>query len=170
MVRAISSKLGIIRKCKKIYEDDNITRRCFFSFILPHFEYCSSAWLSAADSHLRLLDRSFNSIKFLLSDLYLDIGHRRVIVDLSILYKIVTDNSHPLYKFLPDFYQPAKITISSMTLNSMTFDVSRSSTSQFSRCFFTVICRLWNRLPSEIVTSSTLDKFKTSANMVFLRN
>lgn len=121
MARAISSKLGIFRKCKKIYEDD-ITRRCFFSFILPHFEYCSSVWLSAADSHLRLLDRS---IKFLLSDLNLDIGHRRVIGVLSVLYKIVTGILHPLCKFLPDFYQPARITRSSMTISSVTMLVDR---------------------------------------------
>lgn len=40
---------------------------------------------------------------------------------LGLLYKIANDNSHYLFKFLPDFYQPARITRISMALNSMTF-------------------------------------------------
>ena len=170
MVRAISPKLGILRKCRRIYDDDNIIRRCFFSFILPHFEYCSSVWLSAAESHLRLLDRSFNSVKFLLPDLNLDIGHRRDVGALSVLYKIVNDNSHPLHKFLPDFHQPARVTRSSAALNCMAFVVSRCSTSQFSRCFFNATCKLWNGLPSEIVASLTLDKFKSLTNRFLLHS
>ena len=65
--RSISQKLGILRKSKKIYKDDSILRKCFFSFTLPHFEYCSAVWSSAADCHLRLLDRAFNSVRFLMS-------------------------------------------------------------------------------------------------------
>ena len=123
MSRAISPKLGILRKCKKVFENDDILRKSFFSFILPHFEYCSAVWLSAADTHLRLLDRSFNSVKFLLTDLDLDIGHRRDIGALSILYKIVNDSSHPLHKFLLNFHQPARVTRMAVTQNSMAFEV-----------------------------------------------
>lgn len=78
MAQAISSKLGIIR-VQKICEDDNITCRCSFSFILPHFEYFSPVWLPAADTHLTLIDHSFNSFKFLLPYLNLDIRHQPVI-------------------------------------------------------------------------------------------
>ena len=62
MSLGISQKLGILRKSRKIYEDDNILRRCLFSFILPHFEYCSAVLSYAADSHLRLLGRAFHSV------------------------------------------------------------------------------------------------------------
>ena len=170
MSRTISSKLGILRKCKKVFETDDILRNCFFSFILPHFEYCSAVWLSAADSHLKLLDRSFNSVKFLLTDLDLDIGHRRDIGALSILYKIVNDSSHPLHKFLPNFHQPARATRMAVAQNSMAFEVGRCATNQFSRCFFNVICRLWNKLPTEIVISPTLNDFKRLANRFLLHN
>ena len=166
----ISQKLGILRKSRKIYEDDSILRRCFFSFLLPHFEYCSAVWSSAADSHLRLLERAFNSVKFLLSDLDLDIGHRRDVGALCILFKIVNDVHHPLHKFLPRFYQPARVTRYSETQNSMAFEIGRHSTSQFSRCFLPRICRLWNTLPTEIVTSATLDKFKRLTNVFLLQN
>ena len=170
MSRSISQKLGILRKSKKIYEDDIILRRCFFSFILPHFEYCSAVWSSAADCHLRLLDRAFNSIKFLLSDLDLDIGHRRDVGALCILYKILNNTGHPLHKFLPRFYQPARVTRYSESVNPMAFEICRHSTSQFIRTFLPSICRLWNTLPSEIVTAPTLDKFKRLANSFLLHS
>ena len=166
----ISQKLGILRKSRKIYEDDVILRRCFFSFILPHFEYCSAVWSSAADSHIRLLERAFNSVKFLLSDLDLNIGHRRDVGALCILFKVVNDVHHPLHTFLPGFYQPARVTRYSETVNSMAFEIGRHSTSQFSRCFLPRICRLWNTLPTNIVTSPTLDKFKKLANIFLLQN
>lgn len=57
-------------------------------------------------SFLRVLVRFFFFsffIKFLLSNLKSDIGHRRDIGALSIAYKILNENSYPLYKFLPDF-------------------------------------------------------------------
>ena len=170
MSRSISQKLGILRKSKKIYEDDNILRRCFFSFTLPHFEYCSAVWSSAADCHLRLLDRAFNSVKFLLSELDLDIGHRRDVGALCILFKIVNDVNHPLHKFLPNFYQPARVTRYSVTVNSMAFEIGRHSTSQFSRSFLPSMCRLWNTLPTGVVTAPMFDKFKRLANNFLLHN
>ena len=168
--RMISPKLGILRKSKKIYENDNILRNCFFSFILPHFEYCSAVWMSAADSHLRLLDRAFNSVKFLLSDLDLDIGHRRLVGSLTMLYKIVNDSMNPLHKFLPNFAQPLRVTRGTATMNSMAFEIPRCSTVQFSRCFFPAVCRVWNSLPTEIVSSPTVDSFKKSVNVYLLQN
>ena len=170
VARALSQKLGILRKSRKIYEDDVILRRCFFSFILPHFEYCSVAWSSAADSHLRLLDRAFNSIKFLMPDLSVDINHRRTVGALSVLYKIVSDLSHPLHRFLPRFYQSNRVTRNSVSMNSRAFVIDRVSTCQYSRCFFPSTCRLWNDLSTDIVTAPTLDKFKKLVNIFLLNN
>ena len=142
----------------------------FFSFTLPHFEYCSAVWCSAADCHLRLLDRAFNSIKFLLSDLDLDIGHRRDVGALCLLYKILNNTDHPLHKFLPRSYQPARVTRYSETVNSMAFEIYRHSTSQFTRTFLPSVCRLWNTLPSDIVIAPTLDKFKSLVNSFLLHS
>ena len=169
MSRSISQKLGILRKSRKIYEDDNILRRCFFSFTLPHFEYCSAIWSSAADCHLRLLDRAFNSVK-LLSDLDLDIGHCRDVGALCILYKILNNTDHPLHKCLPRFYQPARVTRYSDTVNSLAFEICRHFTSQFTTTFLPSVCRLWNTLPSQIVTAPSLDKFKRLANSFLLHS
>ena len=170
MSRDISQKLGILRKSKKIYEDNSILCKCFFSFTLPHFQYCSAVWSSAADCHIRLLDRGFNSVKGLLSELDLDIGHHRNVGALCMLYKIVNDVDHPLYKFLPNFFRPARVTRYSESANSLAFKIGRVSTSQFSRSFLPSTCRLWNTLPTDIVTAPTLDKFKRLANGFLLRN
>lgn len=170
MSRVISSKLGILRKCSKIYQDDDILRNCFFSFILPHFEYCAPVWMSAADSHLDLLDRAFSSIRYLLSDLTLSLSHRRTVGALCILYKIINADSHPLKQHLPGMYIPSRVTRQSVALNSLSFEISRCSSSQFSRCFFPAICRQWNRLPDEVVTSRTMMGFKSLVNKSLLDN
>lgn len=114
---------------KRIYED-GITRRCFFYFILPYCEYCSPVWSSAAELHVRPLDRYFNSMNFLLPDLGLDTGHRWGIGPLSVMNKIVSYNSHSPYKFIPDFINLQEL----LVLNYMTVDVRTSS--QFSRYFY----------------------------------
>ena len=40
--------------------------RCFRGFVLLVLEYCSAIWCSAADTHLRLLDRVVSGASFLL--------------------------------------------------------------------------------------------------------
>ena len=39
--------------------------RCFWGFVLPVLEYCSAVWCSAADTHLKLLDRVVSGACFL---------------------------------------------------------------------------------------------------------
>ena len=59
-VRAISTtasmRVGILRKIMCVFRDVAIVAKCFCSFILPVLEYCSPVWMSAATSHLSLLD------------------------------------------------------------------------------------------------------------------
>ena len=74
----------------------------YFSFTLPHFEYCCALWSSAADCHLGLLYRAFNSRILKNYQLDLDIGHRRDVVALCILF-ILIDIDYPLLNFLPSF-------------------------------------------------------------------
>ena len=37
----------------------------FGGLVLPVLEYCSAVWCSAADTHLRLLDRAVSGARFL---------------------------------------------------------------------------------------------------------
>ena len=51
--------------------------RCFRGFVLPVLEYCSAVWCSAADSHLRLLDRVVSGASFLTGGVFeCDLAHR----------------------------------------------------------------------------------------------
>ena len=60
--RAASQRLGILRKSWRVFHDRSLLGKCFCGFVLPVLEYCSAVWCSAADTHLKLLDRavSFN--------------------------------------------------------------------------------------------------------------
>ena len=54
---AAAQRLGIMRKSWQVFHDRSFVLRSFWSFVLPVLEYCSAVWCSAADSHLKLLDR-----------------------------------------------------------------------------------------------------------------
>ena len=55
--RAASQRLGILRKSWRVFHHRSLIGRWFWGFVLPVFEYCSAVWCSAADTHLKLLDR-----------------------------------------------------------------------------------------------------------------
>ena len=62
--RAASQRLGILRKSWHVFHDRLLLGRCFRGFVLPVLEYCSAVWCSAADTHLRLLDRVVSGASF----------------------------------------------------------------------------------------------------------
>lgn len=163
-----AQKVGLLRKCKRIYSSDAIVRNCFYSFILPHFEYCAPVWMSAADSNLRLLDRAFRQIKFLLNDLNVNLDHRRMVGSLTLLYKIYNNTDHPLNQRLPGSFQPFRITRYSLRQNDLAFATRRHNTSQFSRCFIPSVCKQWNALPNNIVHAENSQKFKSLVNAFLL--
>ena len=165
---SISQKVGLLRKCRQIYSTDDVVRNCFYSFILPHFEYCHSVWLSASDSNLKLLDRAFSQIKFLLPNIEINLSHRRLVGSLTHFFKIVSNVDHPLHYLLPAPLQPARATRYSIRLNDRSFSVDRLNTSQFSRCFFPASVRLWNTLPNDVVNSVDCVIFKKRVNAFLL--
>ena len=166
--KGIAQKVGILRKCRRIFGDEAILMNCFNSFILPCLEYCSPVWSSAADSHLKLLDKSLSAIKFLIPNLRTDLWHRRRISSLCLLYKIAANEHHPLHASLPDFFIPARNTRYAASRNSRAYASVRFNTTQYSRCFIPAITKLWNELPSLVVESEVLQKFKLGANSFLL--
>ena len=60
-VRAIAasalSRVGILRETMIVFRDVAVVSKCFWAFILPVLEDCSSVWMSTATSHLLLFDR-----------------------------------------------------------------------------------------------------------------
>ena len=164
----IAQKLGLLRKSFKIFNDQSILRKCFYSFILPCFEYCSPVWSSAADSHLRLLDRNLNACKVLIPDLIIDLWHRRSISSLCMLYKIFHNPEHPLHSELPNLFQPVRMTRNVANSHSLSFCPVRCNTVQYSRSFIPAFVKSWNDLPEEVVECSELQRFKTGANRFLL--
>ena len=63
--RAASQRLGILRKSWRVFHDKLLIGRCFWGFVFPVLEYCSAMWCSAADTHLKLLDRVVSGACFL---------------------------------------------------------------------------------------------------------
>ena len=165
---SITQKIGLLRKCRRIYANDDVVRNCFYSFILPLFEYCSPVWISAADTHMKLLDRAFAQIKFLLPSLCLNLRHRRLVGALSYLFKLSSNGDHPLYHLLPGLHQPSRVTRHSLMLNDRAFSPVFCRSSQFSRCFISSTSKLWNSLPNDIVDSSEVGAFKLRVNSFLL--
>ena len=62
--RPASQRLGILRKSWRVFNDRSFLGRCFRGFVLPLFEYCSAVWCSAADTHLKLLERAVSGARF----------------------------------------------------------------------------------------------------------
>ena len=166
-IRSISSsvaqKIGLLRKSFRIFGDHDVLLKCFNFFIVPCFEYCSPVWSSAADSHLKLLDRKLQACKFLIPNLTISLQHRRFISSLCMLYP-----SHPLHSELPNLFRPRRVTRGSLSIDSLSFSPMRFHTSQYSRCFIPATAKLWNELPSVIVEAVELQKFKLGANAFLL--
>ena len=86
--RAASQRLGIL-KSWRVFHDRALLGRCFRGFVLPVLEYYSAVWYSAADTHLKLLDRAVSCAQFLTEGVFeCDISHRRSVAVLCMLYKI----------------------------------------------------------------------------------
>ena len=161
---SIAQKIGILRKSFKIFGEQAILKNCFNAFILPCFEYCAPVWSSAANSHLNLLDKNLRAIKFLIPDLNVDLWHRRAVSSLCILYKIFHTADHPLHQDLPRLFAPQRVTRDALNANSRSFTPMRFNTTQYSRSFIPSTTKLWNELPSGVVESLELQRFKMGAN------
>ena len=79
--RAVSQRLGILRKSWRVFHDGSLNSWEMHSvFFLSVSEYCSAVWCSAADTHLKLLDRAVSGARFLTVGMSeCDIAHCRSI-------------------------------------------------------------------------------------------
>ena len=114
---AAAQRLGIMRKYPQVFHDWSLLLRSFWSVVLPVLEYCSALWCSAADSHLKLLDRVVRSAGFLAGGvLDCNLAHRRSVAELCMLFKI--NPMHPLRGALPLPYVPARVTRGALVAHS----------------------------------------------------
>ena len=94
---------------------------CFNSFNLLCLEYCFPVWSSAADSHLKLLDKNLRCCKFLIPDLNISLPHRRSVSSLCMLYEIFNNPSHPLHSDLLELLHLVHVTRYAFNSNSLSF-------------------------------------------------
>ena len=72
-----------------MFLDRSLLGGCFWGFVLAVLEYCSAVWCSAAETHLKLLDRAVSGARFLTGNMFeCDIFHRRSVAVLCMLYEI----------------------------------------------------------------------------------
>ena len=130
-----------------MFHDRSLFGRCFRSFVLPVLEYCSAVWCSAADKHLKLLDRAVSGARFLAGGVFeCDIAHRRSVAVLCMLYKIRCKAMHPLNGALSEPYVPVRITRGTLVTHRYTSTAPRCRTSKYSRTFIPLSVSLWNDL------------------------
>ena len=131
--RAASQRLCILRKSWQVFHDRLLLGWCFRGFVLPVLEYCSVVWCSAADTHLKLLDRVVSGARFLTGGVFeCDLAHRRSVAVLNMLYKIRCNLMHLLYGALP---VPVEVTRGTVIAHLYTYAPPCCRTSQFRMTF-----------------------------------
>ena len=152
-----------------MFHDKALLGRCFRGFVLPILEYCSAVWCSAADTHLKLLDRAVSGARFLTGSVFeSDISHRRTVAVLCMIYKIRCNPVHPLNGDLPGPYVPARVTRGALAAHRYTYAQPRCRTLQNSRTFIPFSVTLWNDLASSVYDGVGLVGFKSRANASLL--
>ena len=110
-------------------------------FCPSSFGYCSAVWCSAADTHLKLLDRAVSGARLLTAGVFeCDISHRRSVTVLCMLYKIRCYPVHPLNFALPGLYVPARVTRGALVAHRYTYAPPLCRNLQYSRTFFSSRC------------------------------
>ena len=119
-----------------MFHDRSLLGRCFRGFVLPVLEYCSAVWCSAADTHLKLLDRAVGGARSLTWGVFeCDIAHRRSVAVLCMLYKVRCKAMHPLIGALPGPYVPVRVARGALITHLYTYAPPSCRTSQYSTTF-----------------------------------
>ena len=167
--RAASQRLGIMRKSWRVLHDRSLLERCFRDFVLPVLKYCSAVWCSAADTHLKQLDRVVSGDRFRPESLfYCDIAHRRSVAVLCMQYKIRCNPMHRFKDVLPGPYVPVRVTRCALAAHRFTYVPSRCRTLQYRITFVSLSVSLWNDLADPVFDGVGLAGFKSRANAFLL--
>ena len=162
---AASQRLGILRKSFRVFHDRSFLMRCIRGFALAVFEYCSAVWCSAADAHLKLLDREVSGARFLSGGVFeCDIAHRRSVAVLCIPYKTRCNPMHPHNGALPVPFVPVRVALRALVAHLYTYAPPHCRTSQYSRTFIPLSVCLWNDLADPVFDCEGLAGFKSMVN------
>ena len=138
-------------------------------FCLASLEYCAAVWCSAADTHLKLLDRVVSGACFLAGGvLNCNLPHHRSVAKLCMLYKIRCNPMHPLCGALPVPYAPVRVTRGTLITHWYTYAPPRCRTSQYLSTFISLSVLLWNYLVDPVFDGVGLAGFKSRSNAFLL--
>ena len=126
-------------------------------------------WYSAADTHLKLLNRVVSGTSFLTGGVFeCDPAHRRSVAVLCMLHKIRCNPLHPLYGALSVSYVPVQFTRGTVIAHRYTYAPPRCRTSQYSMTFIPFSVSLWNDLNDPVFDGVGVVGFKSKANAFLL--
>ena len=149
-------------KSWQVFHDRSLILGFLSSFVLPVLVYCSALWCSAADSHLKLVDRVVTSVGFLAGGvLEWNLVHRRFVAVLCTLFKIKSTPMHPFSGALPLPCVPARVTLGALVAHRDSFAPPRCRTSQYRRTFVPLSVSLWNNLGDNVFDGVELSGFKS---------
>ena len=124
---------------------------------------------SAANSHLKLLERVFRSADFLAGGvLECNLAHCRSVAELCMLFKLKSNPMHPFSCALPLPYVPARVTRGALVAHRHSFAPPRCRTSQCCRPFVPLSVSLGNDLSDPVFDGMGLAGFKSRANAFVL--
>ena len=167
--RAASQRLDILRKSWRLFHDRSLIGRCCWGFVSPVLECSSAGWCSAADTHLKLLDRVVSGACFIAgSVLNCNLSHRRSVAVLCMLYKIRCNPKHPLCGSLPVPHVPVRVTRGALIAHRYTYALPRCRTSQHRRTFIPLSISPWNDLVDPVFDGVRLAGFKSRWNAFLL--
>ena len=154
-----------MRKSCQIFHDRSLLVRYFWSFVLPVLEYCSVVWCSAADSHLKLLDRVVSSANFLVVyALENNFAHQRSVAVSCTLCKMKRTPVPPFSGPLPSPSVPAHVTRGASVAHRHSFAPPSCRTSQYRRAIVLHSVSQWNDLNGLVFDGVGLASFRSRAN------
>ena len=165
--------LGLIRRTLKSCSRE-VKERAYMMLVRPTLEYASSSWNPHTDTDVNRLEQvQKNAARFVCNNYKLTTSTSGLVSSLgwdTLEHRRLFNQSVLFYKFhnglinckLPDSLMrscPQRST----RRHCLTYQQQQSTVLAHSYSFFPRTVRVWNLLPSEVVTSTTLNSFKQSA-------
>ena len=96
------------------------------------------------------------------------LAHRKKVSALCLLYKICHRVDNSMSEYLNHFVTACN-TRASAALDELALVIPRCRTDPFSQSFLPAVVRVWNLLPSSVLSSCSLSSFKKTMNLCIQR-
>ena len=150
---------------------NSVVAKYFWAFILPVLEYCSPVWMSAATSHLLLVNGVVGRVSQLSGGgVSCDLWFRCRVASMCVFFKIDSLVDHFVRSLVPTQYVIRRPTRGALAAHSRSFEMLRFRTGQFSLSFVLSCFRLWDGLHKSAFAGEGLVCFKTSVSFFLLQD